>query len=57
MLLKLKTLFKTRDEVKKIFDVQEFNQSDWLKQHVEFNTQKRIEAEKVVTKTEKRCAN
>ena len=24
----------------------EFNQSQWLKQYVEFNTQKRIEAEK-----------
>ena len=26
--------------------VLEFNQSQWLKQYVEFNTQKRIEAEK-----------
>ena len=53
MLLKLKTLLKTRDETKKIYDVLEFNQCDWLKQHVEFNAQKRIKAEKMVTKTEK----
>ena len=32
----------------------EFKQSQWLKQHVEFNTPKILEAEKVVTKMEKR---
>ena len=30
----------------KIYGVLELNQSQWLKQYVEFNTQKRIEAEK-----------
>ena len=29
----------------------------WLKQHAEFNTQKRTEAEKTVTKMEKSCTN
>ena len=30
-------------KLKKIYRVLEFNQSQWLKQHVEFNTQKIIE--------------
>ena len=33
-------------KLKKIYRVLEFNQSQWLKQYVEFNTQKRIEAKK-----------
>ena len=38
--------------------VLEFNQSQWLKQYLELNTKKRIEAEKkLVTKMEKRCTN
>ena len=45
-LRKLKTSFKIRIEAKKIYSVLEFIQSQWLKQHVEFNTQKRIEADK-----------
>ena len=31
----------------------EFNQSQLLKPHIEFNTQKRIEAEKIMTKMKK----
>ena len=38
-------------KLKKINHVLEFNQSQWLKQYVEFNTQKRIETEQMVTKT------
>ena len=33
-------------QAKKIYCVLEFNQSQWPKQYIEFNTQKRIEAEK-----------
>ena len=40
-------------KLKKIHPVLEFNQSQFLKPFVEFNTQKRIEAEKNVDKTGK----
>ena len=53
----LATLLKIRIETKKIYCVLEFNKSQWLKQYVEFNTQKRIEAEKMVAKMEKRCTD
>ena len=45
-LWKLETFFKIRIEAKNIHRVLEFNQSQWVKQYVEFNTQKRTEAEK-----------
>ena len=41
-------------KLKKIHRVLEFNQSQWLKQHVEFDTQKRTEAEKNGDKDETR---
>ena len=40
-------------KLRKIHHIVEFNQSQWLKPYVEFNTQERIEAEKMVTKMEK----
>ena len=42
-----------RLKLKKIHCVLEFNQSQWLKPYIEFNTQKRIEAEKNYDKVEK----
>ena len=47
-------------KLKKIHCALEFNQSQWLKPYIEFNAQKRIEAEKNTEqkrKTEKRCIN
>ena len=41
----LKTVLEVRIKTKRIHCVLEFNQSQWLKQYVEFNTQKVIEAE------------
>ena len=46
-----------RIEAKKIHRALEFNEPQWLKQYVEFNTKKRIEAEKMVLKMERRCTN
>ena len=41
----LQRYLRLRLKLKKIHRVFEFNQSQWLKQYVEFNTQKRIEPE------------
>ena len=44
-------------KLKRIYGLLEINQSQWLKQYVGANTQKRIQAEKMGTKMEKRCTN
>ena len=46
LLRKVTTLLKTRIKTKKIHRVLEFNQSQWLKPYIEFNTWKRIEGKK-----------
>ena len=51
----LKLYLRQGSKLKNIYRVLEFNQSQWLKQHIEFNTQKRIEPEKKKTKLEKSC--
>ena len=50
---------ETRIKTKKIHCVLEleFNQSQLLKLCIAFNTKRRIEAEKIMTKMEKRCTN
>ena len=49
----LKLYLRLGLKLKKIDRVSELNQPQWLKQYVEFNTQKRIEAMEI--KVEKRC--
>ena len=44
-------------KLKKIHRILEFNQLQWLKPYIEFDTQKRIQVEKIMTKMEKRCTN
>ena len=53
----LKTVLEVRIKTKKIHRLLEFNQSQWLKQYVEFNTQKVIEGETNGVKDEKRCSS
>ena len=47
---KLQLYLRLGLKLKKIHRVLEFNQSQWLTPYIEFNTQKRIEAEKIITK-------
>ena len=49
----MKTIFKARIETKKINHFLEFIQCQWVKQYVEINTHRRIEAEKNDDKDEK----
>ena len=54
----LQRLLKIRIAAKKIHRVLEFNQSQWLKQYVEFNTHKKeYRQKKMGTKMEKRCTS
>ena len=46
----LQRLLKIRIAAKKIHRVLEFNQSQWLKQYVEFNTKKEQKQKKMATK-------
>ena len=42
-------------KLKKVHHVLKFNQSQWLKQYVEFNSKKEQKHKKMMTKMEKRC--
>ena len=42
----LQLYLRLRLKLNKIYRILEFNQSHWLKPYIEFNKQKRIEAEK-----------
>ena len=53
----LQLYLRLRLKLKKIHRLLEFNQSQWENPYIEFNTQERIEAEKMELKMEKRCAN
>ena len=55
----LKLYLRQGLKLKKIHSafVAQFNQSLWLKRYTEFSTQKKTEAEKIMTKMEKHCTN
>ena len=53
----LKLYLRLGLKLKNIYRVLEFNQSQWLKPYIEFNTQKRIEAEKKEDKVGKELYN
>ena len=44
-------------KLKKIHHALEFNQSQWLNPNMEFNTQKRKEVKKIMTKMKQRFTN
>ena len=52
-LRELATLLKSKIKSKKMHRILEFNQSQWLKSYVEFNTQKRMESKKKKKKKRK----
>ena len=53
----LKLYLRQGLKLKKIHCVLEFNQLQWLKQYIEFDTRKRIKAEKDNNKNGKDCLN
>ena len=55
--LRLGLKFKKVHGIRIRKSVLEFDQLQWLKAYVEFNTQKRIDAVKMTTKIEKRCTS
>ena len=55
--MKICTSFKAKTEAERIHPVLEFNQSQQLRPYVKFDTKKQQKQKKMVTKTEKRCAN
>ena len=56
-IMKICTSFKAKIEAERIHPVLEFNQSQQLRPYVKFDTKKQQKQKKMVTKTEKRCAN
>ena len=52
-LRELATLFETRIKTKKVHRVLEFDQSQWLKPYVEFNTKKNRFRKKMMTRMER----
>ena len=57
---KMQLYLRLRLKLKKMHSLLEFNQSQWLKQSIDFNTQKRIEPQKtkkMETQMEKCCIN
>ena len=52
-LRELATLFETRIKTRKVHRVLEFDQSQWLKPYVEFNTKKNRFRKKMMTRMER----
>ena len=53
----LANLLKSKIKTAKNNPVLEFSESQWLKAYIKFNTQKRVEAKKNMTKIEKGCTH